>query len=240
MVVVHRAMRQDLRRLAACLGQIAAQGVPPARSRALSCYTAALLAEIRAHQQGEDDLVWPVIAATAGPAVDLTPLTDDHQAIEAEAGRASQALASFTGEPSPFAAKLYASVSELRDMLDEHIADEEKQIFPIMRRYLPAEACQWCEKQIQRKASLRDLRFTAPWLARYAQPDELSRLLATGGRRMRILLATARPGYARLERQAFGASPARPRAARSHIPIHHHLAASTRPLPACPGEEEIR
>ena len=91
-------------------------------------------------------------------------------------------------------------------MLDEHIADEEEQILPVMRRYLPAEAYRWCEKQIQRKASLRGLRFTAPWLARYARPDELSRLLAGGGRPARLLLIAARPGYARLERRAFGAS----------------------------------
>jgi hypothetical protein len=37
---------------------------------------------------------------------------------------------------------------------------------------------------------------------------ELSRLLAAGGRRVRILLTAARPGYARLERQAFGVSAA--------------------------------
>lgn len=240
MVVVHRAIRQDLRRLAACLGQIAARGVPPARSRAVCRYTTALLAEIRAHHQGEDDVVWPVIAATAGPAVDLTPLTDDHQAIEAAAGRASQALASFTGEPSPFAAKLYASVSELRGMLDEHIADEEEQILPVMRRYLPAEAYLWCEKQIQRKASPRGLRFTAPWLARYAQPDELSRLLATGGPQARTLLAAARPGYARLERQAFGASPARHETRPITHSDHHDFVASTCPPPACSGEEEMR
>lgn len=232
-------MGQDLRRLTACLGLIAARGVPTARSRAVCHYTAALLAEIRAHHQGEDDIVWPVIAATAGPAVDLTPLTDDHQAIEAAAGRASQALASFTGEPGPFAVNLYASVSELRDMLNEHIADEEEQIFPVMRRYLAAEAYQWCEKQIQRKASLRGLRFTAPWLARYAQPDELSRLLATGDPRVRILLAAARPIYAQLDRQAFGASPAPPRRPAQSNPKHPDLA-STCPPPACSGKEEIR
>ena len=91
-------------------------------------------------------------------------------------------------------------------MLDEHIADQEEQILPPMRRYLPAEAYRWCEKQIQRKASRPGLRFTAPWLARYAQPDELSRRLATGGWPARILLAATRPGYAWLERRAFGAS----------------------------------
>lgn len=219
MVVVHRAIRQDLRRLAACLAEIAGRGAPPSQARAIGRYTAALLAEIRAHHETEDEVLWPVIAATAGQAVDLAPLTDDHRAIEAAAGRVSQALAPFTGEPSPSAVKVYASVSELRDMFDEHIADEEEQILPVMRRYLPAEAYRWCEKQIQRKASLRGLRFTAPWLARYARPDELSRLLAGGGRPARLLLIAARPGYARLERRAFAASrPVHARHAPNRIP----------------------
>ena len=173
MVVVHRAIRQDLRRLAACLAEIAGRGAPPSQARAIGRYTATLLAEIRAHHENEDEVLWPVIAATAGQAVDLAPLTDDHRAIEAAVGRASQALASFRAEPRTLA-ELHASVTDLRDMLDEHIADEEEQILPAMRRYLPAEAYRWCEKQIQRKASRRGLRFTAPWLARYAQPDELT------------------------------------------------------------------
>ena len=117
-----------------------------------------------------------MIAATAGQAVDLTPLTDDHQAINAAAGRVGQALACFRAEPGTRAG-LHASVRQLRDMLEEHIADEEEQIFPAMRRYLPDEAYRWCEKQIR----LPGLRFTAPWLARHARPDELNRLLATGG-----------------------------------------------------------
>jgi iron-sulfur cluster repair protein YtfE (RIC family) len=214
MLVVHRAIREDLRRLAACLAEIAGRGVPPSQARAIGRYTAALLAEIRAHHENEDEVLWPVIVATAGQAVDLAPLTDDHRAIEAAAGRASQALASFRAQPGTHA-ELHASVTDLRDMLDEHIADEEKQILPAMRRYLPAEAYRWCETQIQRKAPLAGIRFTAPWLARYAQPDELTRRLATNGWPARILLAVTRPGYARLERRAFGASRL---AHASHVP----------------------
>jgi hemerythrin-like domain-containing protein len=219
MVVVHRAIRQDLRRLAVCLDEIARRGVPPSQARAIGRYTAALLTEIRAHHENEDEILWPAIAATAGQAVDLAPLTDDHRAIEAAVGRASQALASFRAQPgSP--ADLHASVTNLRDMVDEHIADEEKQILPAIRRYLPAEAYRRYEKQIQRKASRRGLRFTAPWLARYARPDELSRALANGGWPAQIKLAAARPGYARLERRAFAASrPGHTRRAQPHIPI---------------------
>ena len=205
-VVVHRAIRRDLRRLAASLAQIADGGAPPSQARATGRYTAALLAEIRAHHENEDEVLWPVIAATAGQAVDLAPLTDDHRAIEAAVGRASRALASYRAQPRMLA-ELLASVSDLRDMLDEHIADEEEQILPAMRRYLPAEAYRWCEKQIQRKTSLTGLQFTAPWLARHARPGELSRGLATSGLPARIVLAATRPGYARLERRAFAASP---------------------------------
>ena len=204
-VVIHRAIRQDLRRLAACLGQIASSGTPGSRPRAICRYTAALLTQIRTHHQNEDEILWPVIAATAGAAVDLVPLTDDHQAIRAAADRASQALASFGAAPGT-AAELHTSVSQLRDMLDEHIADEEQQILAAMRRYLPADAYRWCEQQMRRKAALPALRFTAPWLARHAQPDELNQLLATGGWPARIVLAATRPRYARLERQAFGTS----------------------------------
>jgi len=119
-------------------------------------------------------------------------------------------------------AELRASVSELGEMLDEHIADKEGQLFPAMRRYLTADAHRWCERQIQRTASQPGLRFTAPWLARYAQPDELSLRLAGGGWPARILLTATRRGYARLERQAFPASPARPATPATrqpHMPI---------------------
>jgi hypothetical protein len=209
MVVIHRAIRQDLRRLATCLDQIGTQVAPASRARAICRYTAALLTEILARHQDEEDIIWPLVAATSGPAVDLMPLNDDHQAIEAAVGRVSEALACVSAEAGTFAA-LLAAVRELRDMLDEHIGDKEQQLFPAMRRYLPADAYRWCEQQIRRTAPLRCLRFRLPWLARNAQPDELSQLLAAGGWPARILLTAARPGYARLEHHAFGASQARP------------------------------
>jgi len=205
MVVTHRAIREDLDRLAALLGEIAGHDLPPRRARAIGCFTRALLAEICAHHQDEDDIVWPLIAATAGQAVDLAPLTDDHRAIEAAVGRVSRALASLRVDPDT-PAELRVSISDLRDMVADHMADEEQQIFPAMRRYLSAGAYRWCEQQIRERASRSALRFTVPWLARHAQPDELPRLLAARGWPARIVLVATRPGYARLERRAFGPS----------------------------------
>ena len=132
--------------------------------------------------------------AAAGPAVDLAPLTDDHQAIEVAAGKASTALGLLGAEPTALGG-LRTPVAALSDMLDEHIADEEAQVVPAMWRYLTAGACLWCEKQIWRRAPLRDRMFTVPWPARHAQPQELRRLLAPGGCPAWLLLAAARPGY---------------------------------------------
>jgi iron-sulfur cluster repair protein YtfE (RIC family) len=204
MVVAHRAMRRDLARVAALAGDIAGRDQSPRRAGAICRYTAALLAEVRAHQQGEDEVLWPVIAATAGQAVDLAPLADDHQAIEAATVRVGQALASLAAEPYSRAEALPAPVSALRDMVDEHIADEEAQLFPAMRRYLTARSWRWCEKQIMRTAAPPGLRFAMPWLARHAADGELRALLAAGGWRARVALAACGPGYSRLEHQAFG------------------------------------
>jgi hypothetical protein len=181
-VVIHRAIRQDLRRL----GEPAVPGAAQARHR----YSAALLAQIRARHRGEEGFLWPLLAGTAGPAVDLASLTDDRRAIGAIAG-----------------------AGPLATLLDEHLTDIERQVFPALLRYLPAGAYRWAEQQIWQNATAADGRFAAPWLARHAEPGEVPRLPATSGWAARIRLAAARPGYARLERQAFGPG-------RGEIPHH--------------------
>jgi iron-sulfur cluster repair protein YtfE (RIC family) len=205
-VVIYRAMRQDLQRLAARLAEITGQGAPCLQSRAIGRYAAALFAEICRHQADQDSILFPVLAAGAGQAVDLIPLTDDHRDIEAAIGSTNRSLAAFGANPDAVAG-LLASVTRLRTMLDEHIADEEQQILPAMTRYLPAGVYRRCEMQAQRKASLTSRRFSASWLARYARPDELRRIRATWP--ARIVRTAASYNYARLERQAFGASLAR-------------------------------
>lgn len=206
LLVTHRAIRQDLRRLAARFGQLTAAGGSTAASR----YAAAVLAQIRAHHDHEDRVLWPLLAATAGECVDLAPLTDDHHVIEAQLARVDRALAAFRASAGEQAAALSTSASGLRDMLDEHITDEESHIIPAMRRYLPARAYHWGERQAWRHASLASLGFRVPWLARFAAPGELSRVLAAGGWPARALLGVTRGRYGRLERQAFPEPAAAP------------------------------
>lgn len=191
MYVIHRAMLADLRRLTALLRETTAT------TPALRSYTASLLLEIHHHHANEDDLVWPLLERTAGQAVDLSPFTDDHRMLAPLLDSCRGALA---GTP----AELRRPLADLRDLLEEHIAEEERDLFPIISRYVPAPAYSWVEKQVAKRASFKQLLFTAPWLARYATREELDGLLAGAGWPLRVLLAAARAGYARRERLVFG------------------------------------
>ena len=205
LLVIHRAIRKDLARLTTLLDQVDARNTTAARRRAIRRYAASLLTEIRLHHAGEDDIVWPVIQATAGQAIDLTPLTDDHHGLEALVAGVELALPALTGASAETTrlTHLRTAVRDLRDMLDEHIADEEAQIVPVIRQYMPAESYAWCVRRIMQMPSIGILRFGAPWVARFAGPHELARLLAAADWTMRPFLAVTRPGYRRLERRAF-------------------------------------
>ena len=137
LAVTHRAIRHDLDRLVVRRGEGGERGIPG--SGAIWRYTAALLAQVRAHNEDEVDILWPVAAAAAGQAVDIAPLTDDRHAVAAALTQAGQALAALRAGSGP-PAHLQASVRLLRDLLEDHIADEERQLFPAIRRYLRADA----------------------------------------------------------------------------------------------------
>jgi len=220
-------MRQDLRRVAATLGGLDG-GRLPARAEALCRYTAALLGQIGAHHEGESEILWPVVAAAAGPAVDLAPLADDRQAVDAVTGQASQAL-DRAGAAGSGAGELCASVAMLRDVLSEHIDDEEAQVFPAMLSYLTVDAYRWCESQIWQRVALHSRKFAVPWLARHARPDERARLLAAFGWQARMLQAAGGPGYARLERQAFDAETHERRSAMGQLQLSAEQTARATP-----------
>jgi hypothetical protein len=202
LLVIHRAIRQDLARLSATLARSAATPLKSAQRRALRRYGSALFAEIGSHFNDEDGILWPLIAATAGQCVDLAPLTDDHQVIVTALGRAARAVAAITDARRASGAA--NTVQELRELLEEHIADEERQILPSMRRYLPSAAYRSYETQAWRRASAGRLRFRGPWLVRVSRPGELPAVLGPGGTRARLLLRAGRRRYARLERFGFG------------------------------------
>ncbi|MEU8146130.1 protein kinase [Nonomuraea sp. NPDC048901] len=195
MYVVHRAMLTDLRRLAELLTGPAELGA--AKGRAVRGYTASLLTQVDHHHANERELLWPAIERAAGQSVDLTPYSVGRQTFGPLLDRCRAAL---SGDPGALGREL----GELLEPLEEHLAEEESELFPIVFRFVPFDAYVRVERQVARRTTLRELAFTTPWLLRHATPEEAARLLKRAGRPLRLLAAATRPGYTRRERQIFG------------------------------------
>ncbi|MFG2044095.1 hemerythrin domain-containing protein [Dactylosporangium sp. NPDC048998] len=201
----HRSMRGDARRFADVTRAMAegrTQGTP-GRARAIRRYLSELCDGIHHHHQAEDDVLWPVLRETAGAEVDLAELTDDHRELDPLLDRVraeAAALAAAPGDPEA-AGRLSDSLATLRDLLDEHIDDEERTVFPVIRRYVTHKQWQRVEDAV-RKGSKAG--FELPRIERYATADELGELVRMAGPVLRLTLAAVRPGFRRRERLIFG------------------------------------
>ncbi|MDR8412984.1 hemerythrin domain-containing protein [Nonomuraea sp. 3-1Str] len=187
-------MLTDLRRLTGLLAEPAT--FTSARVGAVRWYTRSLLTAIHHHVDG-DAALWPVVARAAGRNVDLSPYTGGHEALSPLLERCHAAV---DGD----LARLGRELKPMLDLLAEHIAGEEAELFPIIRVSVPPAAWARVERQVAGRAGVREMTFRMPWLDRHATGDESERLLAGTGRTSRVFLALTRPGYRRRERLAFG------------------------------------
>jgi hemerythrin-like domain-containing protein len=196
--LIHRALRSGTRLLADAVTGIAG-GAPCSRERqrAVVTWSLAVLHEITSHHQREDDTLWPVIAASADDTVDLAALSDDHVVLHRVLERAQAALPVFARDAAEGAVLLAPVLTELADLLDEHIAEEESQTFPVIRRCVSAADLARCERMFQKGTSPGQLLFLLPWVADQCTPEERAELLALAGQPLRLLLRIGEGRYAR-------------------------------------------
>ncbi|MGW0061075.1 hemerythrin domain-containing protein [Streptosporangium sandarakinum] len=199
--LTHRAMRGDTRRLATLAAELAEgrQTADPARARAVSEYVRALCAGIHHHHTMEDRALWPVLERSAGAEVDLRDLSDDHSALDPLLNEIDgQAVAFATTRD---ASALASSLARLADMLDEHIEEEERLLFPVIMKYVSAADWKKVEDAVRKgtKASVE-----LPKIEQYARSEELARLRRLAGPVLSVLLALFRGGHRRRQRLVFG------------------------------------
>ncbi|MET7708300.1 hemerythrin domain-containing protein [Micromonospora sp. NPDC005413] len=209
----HRTMRADTRRLADLSAGVAAGHITydRRRAKALRTYVWLLCAGIHHHHRMEDEVLWPVLERSAAAEIDLRDLSDDHAALDPvlDEARASvdDLVSVFTsGDPAQgqvraSAGRLAAILAQLRDVLDEHIEEEERLIFPVIRRYVSVADWVTVERAVRKGGALR---FELPRIERYARPEELDELKRIAGPVLRLTLAALRPGFRRREAMVFG------------------------------------
>lgn len=198
--LMHRAMRADARRLALLMEELAAgrQQADQERLRAIAEFATRLCAGIHHHHRAEDEALWPVLVRSSGPEVDLDGLTEDHEALDPlleEITDVAARLESDTGAP----ASLAKSCAALADLLDEHIEEEERLLFPVILRYVSESDWQQVEDAARKGG---DLRFDLPRIAQYAHEDEMAELRRAAG--PVLLLRLLNRGHLRRQRLIFG------------------------------------
>lgn len=199
--ITHRAMRGDVRRLARLATDLAdgRQSATRARAAAIAGFVTALCHGIHHHHTMEDQVLWPVIERAAGAEVDLRDLSDDHSELD-------PLLAEINGQVTAFASggdarALAVSLTRLADMLDEHIEEEERLLFPIITKYVSVADWKRVEDAVRKGGNIRvDL----PRIEQYARPAELARLRRLAGPVLTVLLSLLRGGHRRRQLLVFG------------------------------------
>jgi hemerythrin-like domain-containing protein len=193
LTVVHQAIRGDLRRLAA----LGCGPVPREQADALATYVTALCIQIHQHHAREGEVAWPVIAAAAGAAVDLAPLSDDHSVLDPLLTSLSAAAEALRRDPRTD--ELVHTAARLSALLDEHISDKEAVLFPVIRKYVTAADWQDVQRRMAKGIPLAHVRWRIPWLRRWAEPDQADRPSVLA----RVILRLSRNRFAELERRVF-------------------------------------
>ncbi|NUR87554.1 MAG: hemerythrin domain-containing protein [Nonomuraea sp.] len=202
MKIGHRAMRGDARRLADLMGRLANgdQRADAARRAAIGSFADKLCAGIHHHHTAEDAVLWPVIVRSAGDAVDLSELTDDHAQLDPLLEEIRRAAAVLKNDPSA-AVRLATGLAALADLLDEHIEEEERLIFPIIEKYVSEEDWELVEQAVRKGG---DIAFDLPRIGQYATEPELGELRRLAGPLLSLVLVLLRPGHRRRQQLIFG------------------------------------
>lgn len=191
--LIHRALRSGAAMLAGVFAHLdhPAASVDRTRRREIARFAGHVLYELHGHHVKEDEVLWPVIAACAGPHIDLEPLTDDHTELQQLIDTATSAVRGLDTDWHAAVAVLAPTFAELSADLDAHIADEEDAVFPVMRRYVSKDDFARCERMFQKGSSFAHLRFVLPWLMDQCSDAERAELLADAPLPLRLLLRTS-------------------------------------------------
>jgi hemerythrin-like domain-containing protein len=196
--LIHRALCSGARMLAdATTGIAAGEPCSRERARAIVQVSLAVLHEITCHHEREDDVLWPVIVVSAGDEVDLAPLSDDHAELHKVLERAREALPQFARDAEKGAALLGAVYTELADLLDEHIAEEEAEVFPVILEHVSKDDFARCERLFRKGTSPGQMLFLLPWIIDQCKDDERAEVLQLGGPVLRTLLRLGQGRFTR-------------------------------------------
>jgi iron-sulfur cluster repair protein YtfE (RIC family) len=144
MAIVHRAFRKELQNAPGLVRDVEAGDT--ARSAVVGAHLEFILAALHHHHATEDDLIWPKLHARApASAGDITRMEQAHCGIADADSQVKSFLASWvTSADAREAQQLVEAAEDLSARVEEHLADEERNIVPLINQHITREEWQKC------------------------------------------------------------------------------------------------
>ncbi|WP_068154766.1 hemerythrin domain-containing protein [Rhodococcus phenolicus] len=202
MRLAHRVIRHDIDRLSRLADEMLADPsrFDRARYAAISDYVGLFTTSLHHHHTIEDLSLWPLITESAGPDVDFTALTDDHDELDPLLDDLVRLAGELPGQTA--VAGFARTVRRLRKLLDKHLDDEERAVFPLITGYVTVDRWQQFEKEAQRsgRADFDLTRFVAVMTAEESEKARGEMPLF-----LRAVVSVLSRKQRRRERRTFGA-----------------------------------
>lgn len=138
MIQLHRVFREALASAAPLVGSVAPGDVE--RAEVVHAYYFNVLALLRGHHEGEDELVWPkLVERVPEKAATVTRIAGQHEGVVTSMDEAGRLLEEWHNDPQiERGAKLAAALATLGAELAAHLDEEERVILPIAAQHITA------------------------------------------------------------------------------------------------------
>ncbi|MCU1356241.1 MAG: Hemerythrin cation binding domain protein [Acidimicrobiales bacterium] len=203
---IHRKQLVDTRRYARAVEQ-ATEHERSDRLRSLARWAAGFAHELDEHHTVEDAIFFPdVRSRVPSAAAVLDGLEEDHVVVEDLLGRWTQVAADLADAKVPFApakAAALAVATGLRDLLDQHLEVEDRDLLPLFWRHYTASEYDALHDQAVKGGNKQGLAFTIPWYMAAQDAEHQAMIAARSPLPVRVLWYATRGRFARLEQAAF-------------------------------------
>ena len=143
MVIVHRVFRREFGLAPRLVAQVPAGDV--ARAGVVAAHLTEMCSMLHHHHSGEDALVWPRLQERADLATDLVErMEEQHGRVGALLHRVDDLLPRWAASAdSGVRDELSDVLEDVSAALDEHLAEEEREVLPLVEQHMTAE--EWAE-----------------------------------------------------------------------------------------------
>lgn len=158
MAIIHQVFRTELRNAPELIRDVAAGDT--ARAAVVGAHLEFISAALHHHHVAEDDLIWPKLHTRAPAATaDIARMERAHDGIAGANADVQAILASWiVSADTRLGRRLARAVTNLSALVDDHLADEERNMVPLINEYITPEEWRQCVARAAEFLSRKNLR----------------------------------------------------------------------------------